>query len=131
MDRNISEKATGAISPNLKPVFNCKLGSRCVTNTIEMSTNNMKCTWPIQIFCISDSTQPIFHWLALGFCVGGNANLIFCVGGAANFSVFRYQHVGISNTKLWCWRSQPMPGPNTNGFCVAVEYRLKATLANF
>ena len=56
----------------------------------------------------------IFHLLTLGVGIGGNAN----------FSVFRYQHVGISNVKL--------PGPNVNGFCVAVEYRFKFnTSANF
>ena len=41
-----------------------------------------------------DPTQTIFHWQALGVCVGGNANFMFRVGGNANFSVFRYQHVG-------------------------------------
>ena len=51
----------------------------------------------------------------LGFCVGGNTNLIFRVGGNANFSVFRYQHVGIPNAKLWRWGTKPMPGPNANG----------------
>ena len=44
--------------------------------------------------------QPIFHWLALGFCVGGNPNFMFCIGGQANFSVFRYQLVGIANAKF-------------------------------
>ena len=56
---------------NLKPIFHCELGSRWVTNAIEMSTNNMKCTWP---------TQPIFHLFTLGICVGGNANLYFALG---------------------------------------------------
>ena len=61
----------------------------------------MNCTWPMQKFCVGDPMQPIFHWLALGFCVGGNANVImFCVGGNANFSIFGY-HVGILNPKLW------------------------------
>ena len=60
----------------------------------------MKCTWPTGTFCVEDATQPIFHWLALGFCVGGDANFMFRVGGNANFSVFRYQHVGISNAKF-------------------------------
>ena len=60
--------------------------------------------------------QPIFHWLALGFCVGGNANFMFCVGGNAHFSIFRYQHVGIPNVKLWHWGPQATPGPNANGF---------------
>ena len=50
----------------------------------------MKCMWPTRKFCVGDPTQPIFHCLALGFCVGGNAN----------FSVFRYQHVGNGNANF-------------------------------
>ena len=50
--------------------------------------------------CVGDPTQPIFHWLALEFCIGGNANCTFRIGGNANFSVFRYQHVGIPNAKF-------------------------------
>ena len=68
----------------------------------EQEVNNMKCTCTIQAPGPGDPTQPIFHWLALGFCVGGNANFMFRVRGNANFSVFRYQHVGISNTKFRC-----------------------------
>ena len=47
----------------------------------------MKCTWPTRKLCVGDPTQPIFHWLTLGFCIGGNAN----------FSTFRYptQNCGI------------------------------------
>ena len=63
-----------------------------------------------------DPRQPIIYWLALGFCVGGTTNFMFRFGGNTNFSVFRYQHVGMPNTKLWCWGSKPMPGPNANGF---------------
>ena len=60
----------------------------------------MKCTWPTRKFCVGDPTKSIFHWLVLGFCVGGNANFMFYFGGNANFSVFRYQHVvGIGNAK--------------------------------
>ena len=44
--------------------------------------------------------EPIFHRLALGFCVMGNANSMFCVGGDANLGVFRYQHVGIPKAKI-------------------------------
>ena len=47
----------------------------------------MKCTWPTPTFCVGSL---ILYWLALGFCVGGNAN----------FSVLRYQHVGIPNAKF-------------------------------
>ena len=59
--------------------------------------------------------QPIF---ALGVHIGGNANLRFGVGGNANFSVFRYQLVGIPNAKLWRWGSKPTRGPNVNGFAL-------------
>ena len=52
------------------------------------------------------------------FCVGGNAHFMFCVGGNANLSVFVYQHVGISNVKLWHWGSKPTGGPNANGFAL-------------
>ena len=41
----------------------------------------MKCTWPTRRFCIGDPMQPIFNWLELGFCLGGNANFIFRVKG--------------------------------------------------
>ena len=41
---------------------------------------------------------------------------MFLVGGNANFSIFRYQHVGIPNTKFVAMESKPMPGPNANGF---------------
>ena len=61
-----------------------------------MSTNNMKCTWPTQKLCVGDPMQPIFYWLALGFCIGGNGNFMFRVGGNANFSVFRYQNMLVS-----------------------------------
>ena len=60
----------------------------------------MKCTWPMRKFCVGDPTQPIFPWLELRFCVGGNANFMFRIGDNANFSVFRYQHVGIPNAKF-------------------------------
>ena len=35
--------------------------------------------------------------------------------GLTNFTIFRYQHVGTLNVKLWSWVSKPMPGPNANG----------------
>ena len=60
----------------------------------------MKCTWSTQKNCVGDPTQPIFHWLALGFCIGGKTNFMLRVGGNANFSVFRHQHVGIPNAKF-------------------------------
>ena len=53
----------------------------------------------------------------LMFDVGCNANFSVRIGGNPNFRAFRYQHVGIPNTKLWCWGSiKPTRGPNVNGF---------------
>ena len=84
----------------------------------EMTTINMKCTWPTPTPRIGDLTQPLFHLLALGVGVGGNANFRVGVGGNANFRVgvgytriFRHQHVGIP-----CWGSKPTRGRNANGF---------------
>ena len=93
-------------SKTVKPIFYWKLNSDWLTNTDEMGTNNMKSTWPTPVPRVGDSTPPIFHLLVLGVGVGGNAN----------FSVFRYQHVRISNEKLWHWGSEPTRGPNANGF---------------
>ena len=63
-------------------------------------------------------TPPILHLLVLGVGVGGNTNFSIHVGCNANFSVFRYQHVGIPNAKLWCLGSKPMQGPDLNGFAL-------------
>ena len=52
----------------------------------------------------------------LGFRVGVTQILKFAYWDNANFSVFGYQHVGISKAKLWRWGSKPTPGPNANGF---------------
>ena len=53
-------------------------------------------------------------------CVGvsswGNANFRVCVQGNANFSVFRYQHVGIGYAKSSGGGFNPMRGPNDSGF---------------
>ena len=70
----------------------------------------------MQEFCVGDPTPPIFHLLVLGVGVGGYANFSVCVWGNTNFSIFRYEHVGIPNAKLWHWGSKPRPGPNANGF---------------
>ena len=40
----------------------------------------MKCTWPTRKFCVGDPTQPIFHWLAFGFCIGVTQILYFALG---------------------------------------------------
>ena len=40
-----------------------------------------KCTWPTREICVWDPTQPIFHWLAFGFRLGGKANFRFGVRG--------------------------------------------------
>ena len=59
---------------------------------------------------------PIFHLLAYGVGMRGNANFRIRVLGNAYLSVFRHQPVGIPNAKLWSLGSRPMGGPNVNGF---------------
>ena len=74
----------------------------------------MKSTCPMPAPRVGDPMPPIFHLLALGVGVGSNFSVR--VEGNANFSVFRYQHVGIPNAKLWRCVSKPTRGPNANGF---------------
>ena len=65
---------------------------------------------------VGDPTPPIFHLVALGLVLEVMQILVFGFGGNANFSVFRYQRVGMPNTKLWRYRSKPTGGHNANGF---------------
>ena len=64
--------------------------------------------------------------------LGPNATYIplTCVGvsrwGNANFSVFRYQHVGIGNANCGVWGLTQW-----QWFCVAVEHRLKSMIVNY
>ena len=94
-----------------KPIFHSKMGLRWLPNAHEISTNNMKSTWPMPEFCVGELTRPIFHLFTLGVCIGGNTNFSVCVGGSANVSAFRYQHLGIPNAKLSLWGYCPTDGP--------------------
>ena len=58
---------------------------------------------------------PIFNLLALRVGVGCNANSSVRIWGNAHFSIFKYQHVGIPNAKLWI---------QCHWFCITVKYRL-------
>ena len=91
----------------------------------------MKCKRPTLKLCIGDPTQPIFHWLTLVFRLGGNANFMFLVGGNASFSVFRYQHVGISNTKFSRWGYYPTQTPNARGFALQWNIGFTQTMHSF
>ena len=106
----------------LKPIFHCKLCLCWLSNASESKTNNMKSTQPTRKFCVGDPMPPIFYLFALGVGGRGNENFSLCIGGNANFSSFRYQHVGISNAKLW---RLSQPEDPMGWFCVTVEYRLK------
>ena len=62
---------------HVKPIFHCKLGLRWVINANEMSTNNMKCTWPTRQFCIWGPNTTYIPLACVGvlpqcewFCVG-------------------------------------------------------------
>ena len=116
---NFSKKNIGVLKNEI--VSTKKLFSYCIAHI----PLKKKCTWPKREFCVGDPTQPIFHWLALGFCIGGNANFMSRVGSNANFSFFRYQHVGIPKAKLWSWGSKPTRGPNANGFASQWNIGLK------
>ena len=89
----------------LKPIFHWILGLSWLPNANEMDTNNMKSTWPMREFLRWGPNEPIFRLLAWGVGVGGKTNFSVCVGSNAIFSTFGYQHVAISNAKLWRWGS--------------------------
>ena len=67
---------------------------------MKSTQKNMKCTCPTPAPRVGDPTAPIFHLLALGVGVGGNANFSVLRWGNPNFSVFRYQQVGIANANF-------------------------------
>ena len=73
----------------------------------------MKSTWPTPAPRVGDPTSPIIHQLALVVGGGYNTNFSVRIGGNANFSVFRFQHVGIPNAKLWHWGSKPTRSTQT------------------
>ena len=50
---------------------------------------------------------------------------MFRVAGNANFRIFRYQHVGIPNAKLWCLGSKPMQAAGANGFAWQLNIGLR------
>ena len=64
----------------------------------------------------------ILHWgtvsVPVGCGVRGNANFSVHIGCNTSFSIFRYQHVGIGNAKMWRWGSKTTRGPNANGFAL-------------
>ena len=66
---------------------------------MKSTSTKMKCTWPTRKFWVGDPTQPIFHWLALGFCVGGNANFMFRVGGVRQILAFLDTNMLVSPTQ--------------------------------
>ena len=104
------------MAKRLSPIFHWKLGSRWLPNANEIDTNK----------------HEMYMANARNLRLGPNATYIplicggvlrwvmqilkFALGLMQFFCVFRYQHVGISNAKLWRWGSKPTPVPNANGF---------------
>ena len=60
--------------------------------------------------------QPLYHWLALGFCVRVTQILYFALGVTYILAFLDTNMLVISKAKLWRWGSKPTPGPNANGF---------------
>ena len=97
----------------VKPMFRWKLGLSWPPNASEINTKNQMYIANMKsLRLVPNATYIPLTW---GWH-RGNANFRFGVGGEANFRVFRYQHVGIGNARLWRWVSKPTPGPHTNGF---------------
>ena len=66
----------------------------------------MKCTWPTPAPHVGDPAPPISHLLVLGVGIGGNAN----------FSVFKYQHVGIAKANFRVGGADQTRSTNTSSF---------------
>ena len=73
--------------------------------------------------------QTKFHWLTLGLALGIIGLYWALLAGVGHYwlvlgvrvwstSLFRYQHVGILNTKFLRLGSRPMQGPNAKGFAL-------------
>ena len=88
--------------------------SRWVPNATKNETNNMKSKWPTPASHVGTQRHlysTCSHW---GLALGVTQILAFAFSGNAIICVFRYQHVGIPNAKLWHWGSKSTRGPNAN-----------------
>ena len=86
----------------------------------------MKSTWPTPAPHVGDPTRPIFHLLAFGVCIEGNAHFRVRVGGNAILSFL--------NTNMLVSPTQNSKGVSPNAtakgkcFRIAVEYRLNGVI---
>ena len=84
----------------------------------------MEYTWPMRKFCVvGDPTQPIFYCLALGFCVGGKANLCFTLG-VTQILAFFDTNMLVSTTRNCSVGGLSQCEDPARNCGVAVEYRL-------
>ena len=126
-------KHVACICPRLiqvKPIFNWKLGSRWLPNANEINTKNMKCTWPTPEFCVGTQRNLYSTGLRLGFASGKTQILGFhrvkCkLEGSrwhqdTNMLVSPTQNSGVGGIAL--------RQPQSQEFCVAVEYRLNSPI---
>ena len=67
-------------------------------------------------FCVLEPNATYIPLTRVGVLRWLTQILKFALGIAHIFSVFRYQHVGTGNAKLWRWGSKPTPVNNVNGF---------------
>ena len=104
---------------SLKPIFHWKWGSRWVPNANEIYTKNMKCTWPTPAFCVGTKRNLYSTGLRLGFASAKTQILGFASAKTQikGFALApKYQHVGISNAKIWRRGHCPTPTPDARYF---------------
>ena len=101
----------------LSPYSTEKPGLPRVSDANEINTKNMKCTCPTQRPNARDPTQPIFHWMVLGFCVGRDTIVVLFLRRERRkfyfLRFFRYQHVGIPTQNSGVGGYCPTPTPDT------------------
>ena len=68
----------------------------------------------MQKLCVGDPTRPICHLFTLGIA-----------SGIMQILAFFYNNMSVSPTQILALGVLPNVNPQREGFCVAVEYRLK------
>ena len=108
----------------IKPIFHWKWGSRWVPNANEIYTKNMKCTWPMPVFCIG--TQRNLYSTDWRRGLASGKTQILALGNGKI-----YQHVGISDLKFWRRGHCPTPTPDARYFASQWNIGIKVQVVYF